>query len=85
MKSIFFVSVESVTLTKMDRLTVTKRAKFSSAMKHILHSMAMLINIIVVFGVLRILKELKRGHYIQEKSLFGALFGTKILQNSCLC
>ena len=35
-------------------------------------------NIIVVFGVLRFLKQLKRGHYIQKKSLFVALFVAKV-------
>ena len=52
--------------------------KVSLAMKHISHSMVLLINEIVVFGVLRILKQLKRDHYIQKKSLFGALFGPKV-------
>ena len=42
-------------------------------MNHISHSMGMLINKIVVFGVLRILKLLKRGHYIQKNSLFGVI------------
>ena len=99
----FFSSGESMTLTKMDRLTITQRIKIikayykngdsasatyhtlrgdydlhncpttqaipkivkkfgffrtkcSSEMKHILHSAGMLINKIVVFGVLRIIK-----------------------------
>ena len=55
------------------------RSKFSSAMKHISHSVDMLINKIVVFGVLKIFKYLKRVHYIQKKSLFGALFGSQIM------
>ena len=33
---------------------------------------------IVVFGFLRSLMYLKRGHYIQKKSLFGAFFGSKV-------
>ena len=39
-------------------------------MKNISHSVGMLINKIVVYGVLRNLEKLKRGHYIQKKSLF---------------
>ena len=68
MKPIFFLSVESLTLTKMDRLTITQRikiiktyckngdsrwtaifcTKFSSVMKHISHTMGMLINEIAI-------------------------------------
>ena len=54
---------------------VNFRTKFSLAMDHISPSVCILINKIVVFGVLTILKYLKRGHCIQEKSMFGAHFG----------
>ena len=58
------------------------------SVKNKLTKLGMLINKIVMFGVLRILKELKRGHYIQKKSLFGAHLGPKvwlaeILLNMC--
>ena len=56
------------------RRTAIFRTKFSSAIKHISHSVDILISKIVVFGVLRILNELKICHYIQKKPLFGALF-----------
>ena len=85
----FFFSVESLTLTKkkkMDCLTITWTTggirnfsnKISLPMKHILHSVGMLINKIVVCGVLKILKWLKIGFYIQKKSLFSTLSGPKV-------
>ena len=54
------------------------RTKYTSAKRNISHLVGMLINKIVVFGVLRILKQLNRGIYIQKKSLFGTLIGLKV-------
>ena len=75
-KPIFFLFSLSLTMMKMDRITIPQRqkiiktyckngddrwtaicrTKFSSAIKHISHSVSMLINKIVIFGILRILK-----------------------------
>ena len=60
------------------RWTIIFWTKFSLAMNHISHSLGILINKILVFGVLRILKWLKRGHYIEKKSLYYALLGPKV-------
>ena len=48
------------------RWTVIFRKDFFLEMKHISHSVCMLINKILAFEVLTILKSLKRLHYIQS-------------------
>ena len=93
-----FFFFESLTLTKMDRITFKQSikiikthykngdvrwtaiflTKFSSTMKHISHSVGMSINKIVIFWGSENTQVIEERPLRPEKSLFGALSGTKV-------